>query len=173
MYLVERRPPPRNWFDEGRDWSEPNGGSGLSPMTPVRALLMGTYYTTMWECDYKWACPPRCMTDRWAMFAPVHWVGWESDLSSTHLVGHAYLWCHKRHIFKMACDSFNMCYNMSPLRDLQDERKWAGLEETLGGGNLPTWAYWKLCTFLWYVMPTATPPFDLMVWTVNSLWLGP
>ena len=24
---------------------------------------------------HKWPCPPRCMTDRWATFATVHWVG--------------------------------------------------------------------------------------------------
>ena len=50
---------------------------------------------------HRWACPPRCVTDRWATFATVLWVGWWTDLSSTHLVGHAHLWCHNRHsIFK-------------------------------------------------------------------------
>ena len=25
---------------------------------------------------HRWACPPRSVTDRWAAFATVHWVGW-------------------------------------------------------------------------------------------------
>jgi hypothetical protein len=59
----------------------------ISPMTCDRdehrhsdEMLKVTYYTT--RCvsvkpffKSAWACPPWCITDRWATFHTVHWVG--------------------------------------------------------------------------------------------------
>ena len=36
-------------------------------------------------------------------------VGWWTDLASTHLGGHAHLWCHKTD-FQTACNGFKLCF---------------------------------------------------------------
>ena len=69
---------------------------------------------------HKWACPPRRVTDRWETFTTVHLVGWWTVPSSTHLGGHAHLWCQKRQNFKTpvtANHTHTWCHVMGPLRE--------------------------------------------------------
>ena len=55
-------------FSWSRGHIIPPGVSVISRYKPFWKICL------FWH--HKWACPPRCMRDRWAAFATVYWVGW-------------------------------------------------------------------------------------------------